>query len=213
MDPSRIDIRGSLCAGRDCIVDVNVVFEGEVTLGQSVRIGSGCVIRNSTLGDGVNVEPMRLHRRCSGGGRLPDWSIRSTQARHTTRRVRPDRQLRGDQEGKYRCRYQGCPPGLPGRRRCGAKGATSGPVPSRATTTASTSTAPKSAAASSWAPTRPSSHRCAIEDGAYIGAGSTITSKVGRGDLAVGRGRQRNIKGWTPPAKRQRRDKPTEDEG
>ena len=41
-----------------------------------------------------------------------------------------------------------------------------------------------------------------IEDEAYVGAGSTITTKVERADLAVGRGRQRNIKGWTPPAKR-----------
>lgn len=35
-----------------------------------------------------------------------------------------------------------------------------------------------------------------IGDGAYTAAGSVITSDVGPGDLAVGRGRQRNVEGW-----------------
>lgn len=35
-----------------------------------------------------------------------------------------------------------------------------------------------------------------IADGAYVAAGSTITSAVGPGELAVARGKQRNIKGW-----------------
>ena len=43
-----------------------------------------------------------------------------------------------------------------------------------------------------------------IDDEAYVGAGSTITKAVAREDLAIGRGRQRNIQGWTPPAKRRR---------
>lgn len=35
-----------------------------------------------------------------------------------------------------------------------------------------------------------------VEDNTYIAAGSTITSKVEEGDLAVARAKQRNIKGW-----------------
>ncbi len=35
-----------------------------------------------------------------------------------------------------------------------------------------------------------------IADGAYVAAGSTITGDVGAGELAVGRGRQRNVPGW-----------------
>ena len=46
-----------------------------------------------------------------------------------------------------------------------------------------------------------------IEDDAYIGAGSTITSRVGKGDLAVGRGRQKNLQGWVRPDKRKARNK------
>ena len=36
----------------------------------------------------------------------------------------------------------------------------------------------------------------------FIAAGSTITSTVEESDLAVGRAKQRNIKGWLPPSKR-----------
>ena len=58
MDPDRIDIRGHLSAGRDCVIDVGVVFEGDVTLGEGVHVGAGCVIRDSALGDAVAVEAM-----------------------------------------------------------------------------------------------------------------------------------------------------------
>ena len=52
-DPARFDVRGELTAGIDCVIDVDVVFEGRVTLGEGVRIGSGCVIKDARIGDGV----------------------------------------------------------------------------------------------------------------------------------------------------------------
>ena len=55
-DPSRIDIRGHLTVGRDCFIDVNTVFEGDVTLADGVEIGPNCVIKNSNLGAGTKVE-------------------------------------------------------------------------------------------------------------------------------------------------------------
>jgi bifunctional UDP-N-acetylglucosamine pyrophosphorylase/glucosamine-1-phosphate N-acetyltransferase len=54
-DPGRFDQRGTLSAGSDGFVDVNVVFEGCVELGERVRIGPNCVIRNAVLGDDVEV--------------------------------------------------------------------------------------------------------------------------------------------------------------
>jgi bifunctional UDP-N-acetylglucosamine pyrophosphorylase/glucosamine-1-phosphate N-acetyltransferase len=57
-DPSRIDVRGRLVAGRDCFVDVGCVFEGEVVLGDRVSIGANCVLRDVTLGTGTEVLPM-----------------------------------------------------------------------------------------------------------------------------------------------------------
>jgi bifunctional UDP-N-acetylglucosamine pyrophosphorylase / glucosamine-1-phosphate N-acetyltransferase len=56
-DPERIDIRGSLHAGQDSFIDVNCVFEGNVTLGANVEIGANCVIINSTIGDNSIVRP------------------------------------------------------------------------------------------------------------------------------------------------------------
>ena len=49
-DPERLDVRGRLTCGHDVFIDVGCVFEGEVELGEGVRIGPYCVIKNSTLG-------------------------------------------------------------------------------------------------------------------------------------------------------------------
>ena len=55
MDPNRIDIRGNLKTGQDCIIDVNCVFEGQVELGSRVRIGPNVVITDSVIGDDTEV--------------------------------------------------------------------------------------------------------------------------------------------------------------
>jgi bifunctional UDP-N-acetylglucosamine pyrophosphorylase/glucosamine-1-phosphate N-acetyltransferase len=46
-DPARFDVRGTLQCGSDVDIDVGCVFEGDVTLGDDVRIGAHCVIRNA----------------------------------------------------------------------------------------------------------------------------------------------------------------------
>lgn len=51
MDPNRIDIRGSLSIGTGVKIDINSVFEGEVTLGNNVVIEPNCVIHNTTIGE------------------------------------------------------------------------------------------------------------------------------------------------------------------
>ena len=48
-DPARFDVRGELLTGRDVEIDVNCVFEGQVTLGDEVRIGANCWIRNAVI--------------------------------------------------------------------------------------------------------------------------------------------------------------------
>lgn len=52
-DPARFDLRGRLQSGQDVELDVNVILEGEVTLGNGVRVGANTVIRNSRVADGV----------------------------------------------------------------------------------------------------------------------------------------------------------------
>lgn len=49
-DPSRLDVRGRLTCGHDVEIDVGCVFEGDVELGEGVRIGPHCVIRDSHIG-------------------------------------------------------------------------------------------------------------------------------------------------------------------
>ncbi len=57
VDPARFDARGSVTAGRDVHIDVNVVLEGKVSLGNRVRIGPNVVIRDSEIGDDTVVFP------------------------------------------------------------------------------------------------------------------------------------------------------------
>ncbi|HZM48191.1 MAG TPA: bifunctional UDP-N-acetylglucosamine diphosphorylase/glucosamine-1-phosphate N-acetyltransferase GlmU [Burkholderiales bacterium] len=59
-DPLRLDIRGSLVCGADVSIDVNCVFEGEVTLAAGVRVGANCVLRNVVVGPGTCIEPFTL---------------------------------------------------------------------------------------------------------------------------------------------------------
>lgn len=59
-DPKRLDIRGSLSFGNDVEIDVNVIFEGEVVLGNRVFIGANCILNNCTIGDGTRINPFSL---------------------------------------------------------------------------------------------------------------------------------------------------------
>jgi bifunctional UDP-N-acetylglucosamine pyrophosphorylase/glucosamine-1-phosphate N-acetyltransferase len=56
-DPARLDIRGDLSCATDVSIDVNCVFEGQVNLGEGVRIGSNCVIANATIAAGAVIHP------------------------------------------------------------------------------------------------------------------------------------------------------------
>ena len=56
-DPARFDVRGTVTHGADVFIDINVVLEGKVSLGDRVRIGAGCVIRDSEIGADTEVFP------------------------------------------------------------------------------------------------------------------------------------------------------------
>jgi bifunctional UDP-N-acetylglucosamine pyrophosphorylase/glucosamine-1-phosphate N-acetyltransferase len=57
VDPARFDARGSVEAGRDVYIDVNVVFEGTVKLGDRVRVGPNVVLRNCVIGADTEIFP------------------------------------------------------------------------------------------------------------------------------------------------------------
>jgi bifunctional UDP-N-acetylglucosamine pyrophosphorylase/glucosamine-1-phosphate N-acetyltransferase len=54
-DPARVDIRGKLTCGKDVFIDVNAIFEGDVSLGDGAHIESNNLIRDSKLGAGTVV--------------------------------------------------------------------------------------------------------------------------------------------------------------
>ena len=55
MDPKRFDCRGELSFKDDCVIDVNVVFEGDNDLGKNVLISPNCIIKASKIGDNTHI--------------------------------------------------------------------------------------------------------------------------------------------------------------
>jgi bifunctional UDP-N-acetylglucosamine pyrophosphorylase/glucosamine-1-phosphate N-acetyltransferase len=86
-DPARIDVRGELTCGRDVSIDVNCIFEGRVALGDGVRIGANCILRDVTVGAGSEVKPFSLleEARIGANARIGPYA-----------RIRPGTQLADD---------------------------------------------------------------------------------------------------------------------
>jgi bifunctional UDP-N-acetylglucosamine pyrophosphorylase/glucosamine-1-phosphate N-acetyltransferase len=56
-DPARLDQRGELRCGSDVEIDVGCIFEGTVELGDGVRIGAYCMLRNASVAAGATIRP------------------------------------------------------------------------------------------------------------------------------------------------------------
>jgi bifunctional UDP-N-acetylglucosamine pyrophosphorylase/glucosamine-1-phosphate N-acetyltransferase len=56
-DPERFDVRGEVRFGRDVVVDINVILEGQVTLGDRVTVGPNTLLKDVTIGDDVTIRP------------------------------------------------------------------------------------------------------------------------------------------------------------
>jgi bifunctional UDP-N-acetylglucosamine pyrophosphorylase/glucosamine-1-phosphate N-acetyltransferase len=56
-DPARLDVRGKLQCAQDVSIDVNCVFEGQVSLGEGVQVGANCVIKNANIAAGAVIHP------------------------------------------------------------------------------------------------------------------------------------------------------------
>jgi bifunctional UDP-N-acetylglucosamine pyrophosphorylase/glucosamine-1-phosphate N-acetyltransferase len=199
-DPARIDVRGRLTCGRDVSIDVNVVFEGEVTLGDRVRIGPNSCIRDSEIGADTQVfacsfvEDARIGRGCRVGpfARLRPEVVLDDEAR-VGNFVEVKKSHIGAGSKVNHLSYVG-------DARIGAK----------VNVGAGTITCNYDGSAK---------HLTVIEDGAfigsgtelvapvtigagaYIGSGSTITADAPPGQLTLARARQTTIPGWKPPRK------------
>jgi bifunctional UDP-N-acetylglucosamine pyrophosphorylase/glucosamine-1-phosphate N-acetyltransferase len=200
-DPARIDVRGDLDTGTDCTIDVNVVFEGRVTLGERVTIGPNCVIRNASIGDGVQV-----FANCV----IEEGVIGSESRVGPFARIRPETELAG------RVHIGNFVEIKKSRIAAGSKinhlsyiGDThmgSGVNIGAGTITCNYDGANKhlteigndvfiGSDTQLVAPVR-------VGDGATIGAGSTITRNVPAGELTLSRSPQITREGWKRPVKR-----------
>ena len=55
-DPARFDLRGELTCGQDVDIDINVIIEGKVNLGNGVKIGAGCILTHCTIADYTEIK-------------------------------------------------------------------------------------------------------------------------------------------------------------
>jgi bifunctional UDP-N-acetylglucosamine pyrophosphorylase/glucosamine-1-phosphate N-acetyltransferase len=73
VDAKRLDIRGEVKAGKDCLIDVNVILEGNITLGNNVSIGPNTILKDVEIGDDTKIEAFshlvsaRIGNNCSIG--------------------------------------------------------------------------------------------------------------------------------------------------
>ncbi|MEN1972883.1 bifunctional UDP-N-acetylglucosamine diphosphorylase/glucosamine-1-phosphate N-acetyltransferase GlmU [Luteimonas sp. MJ204] len=200
-DPARVDIRGEVIVGRDVEIDASVVFEGRVVLGDGVRIGPFCRIRDAELGPGTEV---RAH--CDIHGARTEGAVQIG----PFARLRPGTVLAdGVHIGNF----------------VETKNAVLG-VGSKANHLSYLGDAAIGAGVNVGAGTITCNYDGAnkstttIEDGAFIGsnsslvapvtigrdatigAGSVITGNAPEGKLSIARGRQQTIEGWQRPEKK-----------
>jgi len=199
-DPSRIDVRGELTIGNDLWIDVNVVFEGKVALGSNVSIGPGCVIKDASIADGAEIKAHSLIDGAVVGANAqigPFARLRpGTELAANTKVgnfVETKKAVVGEGSKINHLSYVG-DASLGRNVNVGA-----------GTITCNYDGVNK--------------FRTEIGDGVFvgsntslvapvviaaqstIGAGSTITRNVAESELAVARGKQRNIAGWERPKK------------
>ena len=55
-DKSRVDVRGTISVGKDCHIDVNVIFDGNIVLGNNVSIGPNTILKDVEIGDDSTIE-------------------------------------------------------------------------------------------------------------------------------------------------------------
>ena len=55
IDPSRFDLRGDIEIGQDITIDINVLLEGRLKIGDNVSIGANCCIKDSIIGNNVDI--------------------------------------------------------------------------------------------------------------------------------------------------------------
>ncbi|UXI68725.1 bifunctional UDP-N-acetylglucosamine diphosphorylase/glucosamine-1-phosphate N-acetyltransferase GlmU [Tahibacter amnicola] len=201
-DPSRFDLRGSVTVGRDIDIDINVVFEGNVQLGDGVRIGPFCRVQNTTLAAGTQVlshcdlDGVVTHGPCTIGpfARLRPGTELAAGV-HVGNFVETKKAVLGEGAKANHLTYLGDAV-IGARTNVGAGTITCNYDGVNKSTTTIGDDAFIGSNSSLVAPVR-------IGDRATIAAGSVITSDAPAGELTIGRARQHTISGWKRPKKRE----------
>lgn len=204
-DPARLDIRGNLKCGRDVTIDVNCVFEGEVSLGDGVTVGPSCIIKNSRIGNGVAIAAFS-HLE---GAQIGDGSRIGPYAR-----LRPGSQLAEEAHIGNFVEIKNSEVGH-GSKINHLSYVGDSTVGKNVNIGAGTITCNYDGV---------NKHRTIIGDnafigsdsqlvapvkvgeGATIGAGSTITKDAPAGELTLARGRQVSVEGWKRPEKKKSKE-------
>lgn len=200
-DPARFDLRGEASVGRDVTIDINVILEGSVLIEDNVQIGPNCVIRDSTLRRGAvvkansHLEGVDLGEGadCGPFARLRPGTVLGARA-HVGNFVELKNARLGEGAKAGHLSYLG-DADVGARSNIGAGTITcnyDGANKHRTVMGEDVFVGSNSALV---APLN-------LGTGATTGAGSTVTTDVPAGALAVGRGKQRNIEGWQRPRKR-----------
>lgn len=200
-DPARLDIRGSLSSGSDVTIDINVVFEGDVSIGSGVSIGPNCVISNATIGDNVVIYANSI---------IEDAVVEDEANIGPYARLRPGTVLRSKSKVGNFVEIKKADIGV-GAKVNHLSYIGDSTIGDRVNIGAGTITCNYDGV---------NKHQTVIEqdvfvgsntsivapvtvrEGATIGAGSTITTDIYAGQLAVARGKQRNFDGWARPLKK-----------
>ncbi|HNI08591.1 MAG TPA: DapH/DapD/GlmU-related protein, partial [Thiobacillaceae bacterium] len=205
IDPARIDVRGSLACGKDILIDVNCVFEGLVVLGDGVKVGANCVLRDCEIEPGVEIRPF-CHME---GARVGSRSLVGPFSR-----LRPGTDLAEETHIGNFVEIKNAQVGFNSKiNHLSYVGDAS--VGSKVNIGAGTITCNYDGV---------NKHRTVIEDNAFIGsdtqlvapvtvgegatlgAGTTLTRDAPAGQLTLSRAKQLTVPGWQRPAKKVRRE-------
>jgi bifunctional UDP-N-acetylglucosamine pyrophosphorylase/glucosamine-1-phosphate N-acetyltransferase len=200
IDRARLDIRGQLDCGQDVRIDANVVFEGTVSLADGVSIGANCMLRDAEIGEGVKILPFtHIEGAAVEAGavvgpyaRLRPGSVVGKQAK-VGNFVEVKNTRLGEGAKANHLAYLG-DADIGDRSNVGAGTITcnyDGANKHRTTLGEAVFVGSNSTLV---AP-------ITIDSGGFVAAGSTLTEDVKADQLAVARGRQRNVDGWEKPKK------------
>ncbi len=201
IDPARFDLRGEVTVGRDVLIDINVILEGQVVIEDGVHIGPNCVIKDSVLRQGAIVKAnshldgadVGEGADCGPFARLRPGSVLGAKA-HVGNFVELKNAKLGAGAKAGHLSYLGDAE-IGARTNIGAGTITCNYDGANKFKTVLGEDVFIGSNSSLVAPVN-------LGDGATTGAGSTVTADVPANTLAVGRAKQRNIDGWKRPVKK-----------